>query len=110
MQLEFEACKDKEYKVDVIQDSAVYARESARQLRGLYYLVLWKSYLEEESTWEPVLAIQYLKKLVTAYHKDNPKKPIVTSALVNTALPMARSIVLLMLRFTADTPIKQKQD
>ena len=36
---EFEAGNDKEYEVDGIWDSAVYARESVRQLLGLYYLV-----------------------------------------------------------------------
>ena len=40
MQLEFKADNNKEYKVDGIQDSAVYVRESAGQLSRLYYLVL----------------------------------------------------------------------
>ena len=57
MQLEFEAGNNKEYEVDDIWDSAVYARESAEQLSWLYYLVLWKSYPEEENTWEHALAI-----------------------------------------------------
>ena len=96
LDFEFEAGDDKEYKVDGIQDSAVYARESAiGQLPGLYYLVFWKSYTEEENTWEPALAIQYLWRLVTAYHKNNPEKPTATSAPVNTALPMARPSALL---------------
>ena len=53
MQLDFkfEAGDDKEYEVDGIWDSAVYAKESAiGQLPGLYYLVSWKGYLEEENT------------------------------------------------------------
>ena len=50
MQLEFEAGDDKEYKVDGIWDSAIYSKESAGQLLGLYYLVLWKGYPEEENT------------------------------------------------------------
>ena len=44
MQLEFEAGNNKEYEVDGIWYSAVYARKSAEQLPRLYYLVLWKSY------------------------------------------------------------------
>ena len=39
-----------EYKVEAIRDSAVYARESAGHLPGLYYLVSWKGYPEEENT------------------------------------------------------------
>ena len=92
LDFEFEAGddKDKEYEVDGIRDSAVYAKESAGQLPGLYYLVSWKGYSEEENTWEPASAIQHLWRLVTAYHKDNPEKPTATSAPVDTAPPMAR--------------------
>ena len=51
MQLEFEASDDKEYEVDGIQDSAVYAKESTTsQLPGLYYLVSWKGYSKEKNT------------------------------------------------------------
>ena len=50
MQLKFEAGNDKKYEFDGIWDSAVYIRESARQLPGLYYLVLWKGYPKEENT------------------------------------------------------------
>ena len=93
LDFEFEAGdnKDKEYEVNGIWDSAVYAKESATgQLPGLYYLVLWKSYPEEENTWEPALTIQHFRRLVTAYHKDNPKKPTATFLPVNTAPPIAR--------------------
>ena len=58
MQLEFEAGNNKEYKVDGIWDSAIYAKESTiGQLPRLYYLVFWKSYPKEENTCEPTLAI-----------------------------------------------------
>ena len=40
-----------EYEVEAIRDSAVYARESeSGHLPGLYYLVSWKGYPEEENT------------------------------------------------------------
>ena len=52
-QLEFEASDDTKYEVDGIWDSAVYAKESASQLPGLYYLVSWKGYFKEKNIWEP---------------------------------------------------------
>ena len=95
MQLEFEADDDKEYEVDGIRDSAVYAKESATgQLPGLYYLVSWKGYPKEKNTWEPASVIQHLRRLVTAYHKDNLEKPTATSNPVDTAPPMARPSAL----------------
>lgn len=47
---EFEAGDDKDYEVDAIQDSAVKAKEANKYLSGLYYLVAWNGYPEEEDT------------------------------------------------------------
>ena len=41
---------DKEYEVETIQDSAVYAKEADGYLPGLYYLVVWKGYPKEQNT------------------------------------------------------------
>ena len=57
MQLEFKASDNKKYKVEGIQDNAVYARELAGQLLRLYYLILWKGYPKKENTWEAALVI-----------------------------------------------------
>ena len=91
-QLEFEAGGDnEEYEVEGICNSVVYAKESeAGHLPGLYYLVSWKDYLEDESTWEPASAVQHLRKLVSTFHKDYPDKPTATSPLIDLALPMAK--------------------
>ena len=50
LNFEFEAGNNKEYKVEGIQDSAIYAKESVEQLPGLYYLIMWKSYSKKENT------------------------------------------------------------
>ena len=57
MQPEFKAGNNKEYEVNGIRDNAVYVKESASQLPGLYYLELWKAYPKEENTWELALTI-----------------------------------------------------
>ena len=57
-ELELKAGNNKEYKVETIWDSAVYASKSeSGQLPDLYYLVAYKSYPEEENTWEPLSAV-----------------------------------------------------
>lgn len=94
IQLEFEAGNNKEYKLEEIQNSAVYAMESkAGHLLGLYYLVNWKSYPKKRSTWEPVLAVEHLQKLLSKFNQKNPTKPIATLFVVDSALPMARPTV-----------------
>ena len=93
---ELDAANDEsgEYEVEAICDSAVYAKESeSGHLPGLYYLVSWKGYPEEENTWEPALAVQHLRKLISSFHKDHPDKPTATSEAINTTPPMARPTV-----------------
>ena len=47
---EFDAGNNKEYEVEAIKDSVVYVKEAEGHLSGLYYLISWKGYPEEEST------------------------------------------------------------
>ena len=58
-QLEFKVGgNNKEYEVESIRNSAVYARElEAGHLPGFYYLVSWKSYPKDKNTWEPALVV-----------------------------------------------------
>lgn len=45
----------------VIKNSAIYINKAARsQLPMLYYLVFWKNYSEDKSTWEPTSAVMHL--------------------------------------------------
>ena len=101
--LELKAGDSKEYKVKAIWNSAVYASKSdSGQLPGLYYLVAWKGYSEEENTWKPLSAVQHLKKLISYFYKEHLEKPMATFLLIDSAPPMARPTV-------RPIPFKQKQ-
>ena len=93
--LEFKAGgNNKEYEVEDIYDSAVYTRESeAGHLLGLYYLISWKNYPEDESTWESASAMQHLWKFVSTFYKDHPDKLTATSPPIDLAPPMAKRTV-----------------
>ena len=100
---ELEAGHSEEYEVETIRDSIVYASElESGQLPGLYYLVVWKGYPEEENTWKSLSAVQHLKKLISCFQKEHPEMPTATSLPINSAPPMARPIVKLI-------PLKRKR-
>ncbi len=91
---EFEARDDKEYEVKAIIDSAVYGQQANNsQMPGLYYLVLWKGYPEEENTWEPSLAVIHLRILISTFYKEHPEKPIATSPLLDSAPLITRPTI-----------------
>ncbi len=90
---EFEAGNNKEYEVEAIIDSAVYGKQANDQMPGLYYLVSWKGYPEEENTWEHSSAVIHLRKLINTFHKEHPENPTVTSLPLDSVSPMARPMI-----------------
>ena len=90
---EFELGNNKEYEVEAIKDSAVYAKEADGHLLGLYYLIAEKDYPKEENTWKPSLAVMHLRKMVSTFQRDHPEKPTATSIPLDSVLLMARSTV-----------------
>ena len=46
---EFELGNNKEYKVETIQDNAIYTKEIDEHIPRLYHLVAWKGYSEEKN-------------------------------------------------------------
>ena len=104
-ELEFDVGDNKKYEVEVIIDSAVYAKKAKRHLPGLYYLVSWKDYPEEKSTWEPSFAVMHLRKMISTFYKDHPEKPSATSPTLDSALPKAKPLVKPLVKPSA----KQKQ-
>ena len=104
-ELEFDAGDNKEYKIEAIIDSAVYAKEAEGYLPGLYDLVSWKSYPEKKSTWELSSTVMHLWKIIFIFHKAYPEKPIVTLSPLNSTPPMAKPLVKPPVKFFA----KQKR-
>lgn len=96
---------NKEYKVETIWDSTVYAKKSkvGGHLLGFYYLVLWRDYPEKKNTWKPALAIQHLWRLVIRFHKKHLKTEMTILSLINTTSLMAKPIIRL-----EDSNIKSK--
>ncbi len=66
-QLEVEN-NEHEYTVEEIRDSFVHSLE-------LQYLVKWKGFPNEESSWEPVAHLSNSMKFVEEFHQANPTKP-----------------------------------
>lgn len=91
--MELDKGNNKEYELKAICNSTVYASKSKSYLLRLQYLALWKSYFKEENTWEPVLIVLHLCKLVNAFHIKHSKKPIATFPPIDSVLPIAKQIV-----------------
>ena len=91
---EFEAGNNKEYKVEIIIDSAVYSQQAnSNQIPGLYYLILWKGYPKKKNNWELSSVVIHLWKLISIFHKKYPKKLTVTSSPLDSAPLIARPTV-----------------
>lgn len=76
-----------------IKPSAVYTTKTAGdQFSELHYLVSWKDYSEDKSTWEPALVVNYFLRMISTFYKQHPKKPTATSLLINSAPLMAKSL------------------
>ena len=96
----------KEYEVEAILDRAVYTMElESGHLPGLSYVIAWKGYPEEENIWEPVSAVQHLRKLISSFHKDHPEKLTATSPPFDSAPPIAWPTV----KPTVKSTTKRKQ-
>ena len=82
--------------MESIDKSAVYARElEAGYLLGFYYLVFWKNYYNDKSTWELASAILHLRKLISTFHKNHPNKPTAISLSINLTSLIAKHTTLL---------------
>lgn len=80
-----------------IYDSVVYARESKNHyLPDFYYLVLWNDYFEEKNIWKLASVKQYLRKMISTFHKNYPDKLSITSSPINIPALMFKPIIKLV--------------
>lgn len=57
----FDIEKNKKYKIEIIEDSAIYTNKTIRdQLLGLHYNVFQKSYLEAKDILKRTVTVIYL--------------------------------------------------
>ena len=106
-QMEFDVghYDNEEWEVEAIWESTVYVRKSkSGHLSGLYYLVSWRGYSEDENTWEPASAVLHLKKLISSFHKNHPNKLTATSPTIDIISLMVRLIIKPI------EPTKEKQE
>ena len=102
---EFKAGNSKMCEIEAIWNSIVYVNKVEGYLLGLYYLLAWKKYSGKRNTEEPSSVVQYLKKMINSFYKKHPEKPIATSLLINSTLPIARPTV----KPTRPSSTKEKQ-
>lgn len=69
-----------EWEVEYIKDSRVYRNK-------LQYLVKWKGYPQEESTWEPYENLEHSKKIIHDFHIKHPSAPRKISVITHSRLP-----------------------
>lgn len=100
---EFDVRDNKKYEIEAICDSKVYAKEAIGQLPGLYYLISWKGYIEEKSTWKLASIVMYLYKMINTFHKNYLEKFIATLPSIDFALPMAKPITKLTVKSPTET-------
>ena len=69
-----------EWEVEYIKDSRLVGQN------GFQYLVKWKGFPHEESTWEPAANLANAAVAVKDFHKKHPQAPRRISALTFSSL------------------------
>lgn len=78
-------------RIEVIKNGKIYAKELPKNhLLGFYYLVSWKNKSKAKNTWEPILTLQYLRKLLNNFHKDYQDELTPTFPWVNVKLAIVK--------------------
>lgn len=98
---------NKEYEVEIIYNSTIYAKESEKKhLSNFYYLVLWESY-PKKNPRKIALIMLYFDKLISTFHYCYSEKLTASFLPIIFFLPMARLIIRLIIRSKASN-IKKK--
>jgi hypothetical protein len=76
--------EEKEYEVEWILQSEV--RTTHRLLgrrykffKSLYFLVKWKGYPDDKSTWEPGTSLEHTLESIEEFYEVNPEAPAIST-------------------------------
>lgn len=76
----------KEYKIEIFYNKKYYIKEFMDWLPGLYFLISWKSYSENETISVHVSTEIYIFKIISIFYKNYIKKPISMFLFIGFAL------------------------
>lgn len=71
-------------------------------------MVYCKFYAKKDSIWQPALAIIYFSKIIRICYKYHMEKPIATSLLIDSALPITKPIANQMAKLLNATKRKHR--
>jgi hypothetical protein len=75
---------EKEYEVERILWSEVHTTHQKiggryKQFKSLYFLIQWKGYPDDESTWEPGMSLEHARESIEEFYGENPEGPALTT-------------------------------
>jgi hypothetical protein len=73
-----------EYEVERILQCEVHTTHHKiggryKSFKSLYFLVKWKGYLDDESTWEPGTSLAHALQSIEEFYGENPEAPVIST-------------------------------
>jgi hypothetical protein len=53
--------------------------ERYKHFKSFYFLVHWKGYLDDKSTWEPGMSLEHTSESIEEFYRQNPNAPAIST-------------------------------